>query len=96
MNAYGNGKGGATETVQEEITGAFFYEQSFDALIAGIERCKAIASMLEVLIEQASELRVVRFSAAMGQLINRVLARGYQGHRPLLAAGPLNFRIDLS
>ena len=84
------GKGGATETVQEGVTGTFFHEQSVDALIAAIERCKAIAPRPEALVERASEFSVERFSTAMGQFIDGVLARGYQGHRPPLTGGQLD------
>ncbi|TXM99659.1 glycosyltransferase family 4 protein [Methylobacterium sp. WL64] len=84
------GKGGATETVQEGVTGTFFHEQSVDALIAAIERCKAIAPRPEVLIERASEFSIERFSTAMGQFIDRVHTQGHRGHRPALAGGQLD------
>ena len=85
------GKGGATETVQEGVTGTFFQEQSVDALIAAIERCKAIAPRPEALVERASEFSVERFTTAMGEFIDGVLARSYQGYRPTLAGGRFDF-----
>lgn len=84
------GKGGATETVQEGITGTLFYEQSVDALIAAIERCKLIELKPEYLIERASEFSVERFYTAMGQFIDGVLARNNQGPRPPLAGEHLD------
>jgi glycosyltransferase involved in cell wall biosynthesis len=84
------GKGGATETVQEGLTGTFFHEQSVEALIDAIERCKAIAPKPADLISRASEFSVDRFTGAMTQFIDGVLKREDHGHRPAKTGGQLD------
>ncbi|MHB2205108.1 glycosyltransferase [Methylobacterium sp. CM6257] len=69
------GKGGVTETVIDGVTGTFFHEQSVDALIDAIHRCKAIALDPGRIARRASEFNVGRFSDEIERFVDTVLKR---------------------
>ena len=68
-------KGGATETVQDGITGTFFREQSVDAIIDAIERSRQIAFDPTRIAKRASEFSVDRFSSEMARFIDKTMNR---------------------
>jgi len=69
------GKGGVTETVLDGITGTFFHEQSVEALIDAVERCRTIGVEPERLVRRAADFGVDRFSEEISRFVDGVLAR---------------------
>ncbi|SDA27302.1 Glycosyltransferase involved in cell wall bisynthesis [Methylobacterium sp. UNC378MF] len=69
------GKGGVTETVLDGITGTFFHEQSVEALIDAVERCRTIGVEPERLVRRAADFGVGRFSEEISRFVDGVLAR---------------------
>ena len=79
------GKGGATETVIDGVTGTFFHEQSVDALIAAIHRCDALAPDPDAMVSRAAEFGQDRFMEEMSRFIAAALERRTSSaaeHRP--------------
>ncbi|MEE7439128.1 glycosyltransferase [Methylobacterium oryzae] len=69
------GKGGVTETVIDGVTGTFFHEQSVDALIDAVQRCRAIGVEPERLVRRAADFGVGRFADEISRFVDGVLAR---------------------
>ena len=69
------GRGGATETVIEGVTGTFFPEQSVDALLEAVERCERIPFVPETAIAHAATFGSERFATAMSAFIDEALER---------------------
>ena len=72
-------KGGATETVQDGVTGTFFRDQSVDSIIDAIERSRQIAFDPATIAARAEEFSVDRFSRAMAQFIDTTMSRSAPG-----------------
>ncbi|MCJ2017264.1 glycosyltransferase [Methylobacterium sp. E-065] len=75
-------RGGATETVQDSITGTFFHEQTVDCLIDAVERSRQIAFEPERIARRASEFGLDRFTREMSQFIDQTMARSGAVSRP--------------
>ena len=69
------GRGGATETVREGITGIFFHEQSAEALLAAVERCDAMAFDPSDAVSHAAVFGTERFVREMGSFVVSALER---------------------
>jgi glycosyltransferase involved in cell wall biosynthesis len=73
------GRGGATETVIEGVTGTFFHEQTAEALLDAVERCDAMTFDPEVAVTHAIAFGKERFKAEMSALIDAALSRNRGG-----------------
>jgi len=69
------GRGGATETVIEGVTGTFFMEQTVDALLDAVERCARMPFSPEAAVSHAGKYGVARFSLEMESFITQALIR---------------------
>ena len=74
-------RGGATETVQDGVTGTFFHEQTVDGLIDAVERSQRIAYDPERIARRASEFGLDRFTREMTRFIDATMARATIEHR---------------
>ena len=72
------GRGGATETVQDGVTGTFFAEQTVDALLDALDRCARMAFEPRLAVERASEFGVGRFKRDMSDFVTTQLAQKAQ------------------
>jgi glycosyltransferase involved in cell wall biosynthesis len=68
------GKGGATETVVDGVTGTFFHEQSVEALIDAVRRCGDIPFSIERIVQRASEFGSERFLKEMADFVSKAQA----------------------
>ena len=68
------GKGGATETVLDGVTGTFFAEQREDALIDALERCEAADFDPAASVARARMFDKAAFKTAMARTIATALA----------------------
>ena len=83
------GRGGATETVVEGVTGTFFHEQTAEALQEAVERCEAMCEGEggvthfdpAVAVAHAAAFGQERFKREMGALIEASIARLSVGQR---------------
>ena len=73
------GRGGATETVIEGVTGTFFHEQTVEALLDAVERCEAMSFDPATAVAHAAAFGKDRFKAEMGAFIDAALARNRGG-----------------
>jgi glycosyltransferase involved in cell wall biosynthesis len=69
------GKGGATETVIDGVTGTFFFEQTVDALIEAVQRCRSLPPDTGRIVRRAAEFGVDRFADEMKHFIDAVVKR---------------------
>ncbi|MGI3900116.1 MAG: glycosyltransferase [Janthinobacterium lividum] len=69
------GRGGATETVIEGVTGTFFQEQTVEALLDAVARCEAMSFDPVAAVDHAAAFGKDRFKAEMGAFIDAALAR---------------------
>lgn len=69
------GRGGALETQQEGVTGAFFYEQTADALLDAVRRVDALETSPESLAESARRFSRAAFRERFEALANRAVER---------------------
>lgn len=69
------GRGGATETVVEGVTGTFFHEQAVEPLLEAVERCEAMDFDPDVAVAHASAFGKQRFKAEMGAFIAEAVGR---------------------
>ena len=69
------GRGGATETVIEGVTGTFFDEQSVEALQDAVERCGAMDLDPAAAVTHAGAFSLERFKAEMGSFVNSTISR---------------------
>ena len=77
------GRGGATETVEEGLSGTFFGEQSVDALIGALETSAHHDYDSDLIAERARQFSAERFAQSMRQHIDRLLAeRNLSPSRP--------------
>ena len=70
-------KGGALETVVENVTGTFFHQQKLDDLIGAIEHVDTIAFDQKSIVTQARRFTVERFQ----RQIRGVIARAFMERR---------------
>ncbi|MCJ2082828.1 glycosyltransferase [Methylobacterium sp. J-090] len=69
------GRGGASETVIDGVTGTFFMEQTVDALLDAVDRCRRMPFSPEVAMRHAEEYGLARFSREMSKFIAEALKR---------------------
>jgi glycosyltransferase involved in cell wall biosynthesis len=81
------GRGGATETVVDGVTGTFFHDQTVEALLDAVERCEAMRLDPRDCVAHAAGFDKARFIAEMGAFIDGVLAQHGAG-RPALPRVP--------
>lgn len=76
-------RGGATETVQDTITGTFFRDQSVDSIIDAVERNRQIAFDPTRIAGHAAAFNVERFTREMARFIDATMNRagGYTPQR---------------
>ena len=72
------GRGGATETVVEGVTGTFFRDQTVDGLLDALERCGRMDFDPGAAVAHAAAFGTDRFMAEMGAFVDSALER----HRP--------------
>ncbi len=77
-------RGGATETVQDGITGTFFQDQTVDALIDAVERSQRTAYDPARIAQRASEFGLDRFTRDMTRFIDQTMARASTSVRPMI------------
>lgn len=75
------GKGGATETVIDGLTGVHFHDQSVEALIAATERMDEIDFDPDALVAHAQRFNPDRFAMQVSAAINAALASSPAGTR---------------
>ena len=68
------GRGGATETVIDGVTGTFFDEQSVEALLDAVMRCDHMAFEPGAAVAHAAGFGIDRFVKEMGSFVESVLA----------------------
>ncbi len=66
------GRGGATETVRDGLTGVFFGEQAAPAIVEAVERFEAVRLEPEACRAQAETFATARFVAAYTEVVERV------------------------
>ena len=73
------GRGGATETVLEGVTGTFFHEQTVEALQEAVERCETMCEVMDfdpaVAVAHAAGFGQERFKREMGAFIDATIER---------------------
>jgi len=69
------GKGGATETVIDGVTGTFFSDQSIDGLLDAVDRCEHIIFDPDAAIAHAASFGTARFMDEMGAFVDSALER---------------------
>ena len=69
------GRGGATETVVEGVTGTFFREQTVDALLEAVDRCERLDLQPEAAVAHAAGFGTERFMDEMRGFIDSALLR---------------------
>ena len=69
------GKGGATETVVDGVTGTFFADQTVDGLLDAVDRCERIDFDPEVAVAHAAIFGTERFMGEMGAFVHSALER---------------------
>jgi glycosyltransferase involved in cell wall biosynthesis len=68
------GRGGATETIRDGVTGVFFPEQTEASLLDAVERCAAIDWDPAVIRAHAEQFDTAHFIASLADSIDRCLA----------------------
>ncbi len=76
------GRGGATETVIEGVTGTFFHEQTVEALLEAVERCDAMPFDAAASVRHAAAFGKDRFKAEMSAFIDAAFLRIRGGSVP--------------
>ena len=66
------GKGGALETVSDGVSGCFFYEQSIEAIIQGVEKMDTIDFNPEKVRENAEKFSKERFEVEFKETVERL------------------------
>lgn len=66
------GKGGLAETMQDGVTGVMFHEQSVDAVVTAIERCRAHRWDEETLRANANRFSPDRFRQDMTKILTEI------------------------
>src|SRR3984893_7011258 len=74
------GRGGATETVLDGVTGVFFAEQAVETIISAIKRLSAVEIDPEKIAAHASQFGRDQFFQKMRTHIDRLLAEKAAGH----------------
>ena len=69
------GKGGATETVVDGVTGTFFADQTVDSLLDAVDRCERLTFEPGAAVAHASAFGTDRFMGEMGAFVNSALVR---------------------
>lgn len=69
------GRGGATETVIDGVTGTFFTEQTVDALLDAVQRCGEMPFSPDVAVAHARQYGTERFMVEMQDFISQSLER---------------------
>jgi glycosyltransferase involved in cell wall biosynthesis len=69
------GRGGALETVEQGVTGAFFYERTEDALLPAIAACDRIATSPDEIARRALRFSRPAFRERLIGLLSSALAR---------------------
>ncbi len=69
------GRGGATETVVEGVTGTFFHEQTVEALLEAVVRCDAMPFDPASAVAHAAAFGKDRFKAEMSAFIDAAFLR---------------------
>lgn len=69
------GRGGATETVVDGVTGTFFMEQTVDALLDAVDRCVRMPFSSDAAVSHAGKYGMARFSLEMEAFITRAFDR---------------------
>ncbi len=67
------GRGGATESVVDGVTGVLFPEQSVEAINAAVERCERLAFDPAAAVARAAEFSADKFAQRMRSFIDRRL-----------------------
>ena len=67
--------GGALETLEEGVTGAFFHEHSVDAVLDAIHRCDTIPSPPELIAERARRFSREVFQSRLGDVLSHAMRR---------------------
>lgn len=67
------GRGGATETVTEGVTGTFFAEQTVDALLDAIDRCETAGLDPQDAVERSKAFGKDVFKASMSALVSSAM-----------------------
>lgn len=67
------GRGGATETVVEGVTGLFFHEQSVEAIVDGVERMGALSLNPQAIRAHAERFATAVFERRMRAYVDSVL-----------------------
>jgi len=70
------GRGGATETVIDGVTGTFFMEQTVDALLEAVDRCSRLSFSPEIAVSHARQYGIDRFISEMRDFI----AQSFEHH----------------
>ena len=68
------GRGGATETVVDGVTGTFFLEQSEQAIIDAVDRCEGLGLDPAAAIARAGEFSLAKFRGNMSSFIDDAIA----------------------
>ena len=76
------GKGGALETIVEDETGVFFYEQTVEAVKDAVERFEKIEFNPDVIRKQAEKFSEERFRKELKAFIEEEYARFEEEKRP--------------
>lgn len=73
-------KGGATETVIENVTGLFFNEQTQESLVACIQKFSVNNFNSQVIREHAEQFSIEKFKSQMSDIITSEYERFRSGH----------------
>ena len=89
------GRGGATETVIEGVTGTFFNEQTVEALLEAVERCDVMPFDPAAAVGHAAAFGKERFKNELGAFIDAACLRirGVSAPRFIPQTGSLPRRL---
>ncbi len=69
--------GGALETIEDGVSGAFFAEHSVEAVLDAVSRCDAIAAAPELIARHAQRFSIGAFRARMASVLSGAIAAGH-------------------
>lgn len=83
------GRGGATETIIEGLTGTFFYKQTVDAIVDALKRCERMQFDNDAIVRHAQKFGPERFCEDFESLVERLLRKRQRSAEPSGGALPL-------
>lgn len=76
-----HGAGGALESIERDVSGRFFSEQTVESLVDALRRFDSGAFQTEEIRRHAERFSVQRFQAEIGQFVQRVVSTSRHAER---------------